>query len=158
MPPGHLRADLSLLRQGASLTREFGFRSLEGLTRIAELIEHSVYEARSLTRTADGVAFTLLNPPLRMGAFEEVRVQWDGQPLPLAAVAITLPGSAARRSAADLSRDAPVTIPIGERTTIHLDLPPPPPGPHHVRLELRSVAIPPRVWFEFTDTLREGAA
>ena len=158
MPPGHLRTDLSLLRQGASLAREFGFRSLEGLTRIAELIEHSVYEPRSLTRTAEGVAFTLLNPPLRMGAFEEVRVRFDGSLLPPEAVTLTVPGAGVPRSAAELSRATPVTIPIGQRTTVHLTLEAPAPGPHHVRLELRSVAIPPRVWFEFTDSLPEGPA
>ena len=158
MPPAHLRADLSLLRQGASLAREFGFRSLEGLTRIAELIEHSVYEPRSLTRTDEGVAFTLLNPPLRMGAFEEVRVLWDGRALPPESVTLAVPGTAARRSAADISRAEPVTIPVGQRTTVHLTLESPAPGSHHVRLELRSVAIPPRVWFEFSDTLPEEPA
>ncbi len=158
MPPGHLRTDLSLLRQGASLAREFGFRSLEGLTRIAELIERSVYEPRSLTRTAEGVVFTLLNPPLRMGAFERLSVLWDGRPVPPGSVTLALPGAGGRRSCAEISRAAPVTIPVGQRTTVHLALEPPAAGPHHVRLELRSVAIPPLVWFEFSDSLSEEAA
>lgn len=157
MPSGHLRADLSLLRQGVSLAWEFGVRSLEGLTRIAELIEHSVYEPRSLVRTPDGVAFTLLNPPLRMGAFSGLTVRWDGGTVPPAAVALALPGVRDPLPATRVGPTQPFTFPVGQRTTILLALGSPAAGRHRVRLELESVAIPPRVWFEFEDELRAEA-
>lgn len=133
---------------------EFGARSLEGLTRIAELIEHSVYEAGSLTRTAEGISFTLLNPPLRMGAFSEIRVLWDGSRLPPDDVSIVLVGGAAPIPSGAISPVRPLTVPVGQRTTVRMAMAPPAPGPHRVRLELRSVAIPPLVWFEFVDTPR----
>src|ERR1700686_1814169 len=67
--PLHFRLDVSLLRDGLSIGWQFGARSLEQLVRVAQFLEHCVYEPGTMSRTPDGVAFTLHNPPLRMGAF-----------------------------------------------------------------------------------------
>jgi hypothetical protein len=151
---GRLRGDLSLLRQGVQVAVGFGFRSLEGLADVAELVEQSVYEPRSLGRTADGFGFTLLNPPLRMGAFSSLRLRWDQRPIDPRSATISLAGDAPR-SLASIDPTSPVTLPVGRRTRFTVAIGQVARGRHHVRLELQSVAVPPKVWFEFSDELRE---
>jgi hypothetical protein len=150
-----LRADLALLRESVEVAVGFGLRSLEGLVDVAELIEQSVYEPRSLRRTAGGFQFTLLNPPLRMGAFSSVKLLWDGATVEPSLAAMELP-RAASRTLGSVTRADPITIPIGQRTAIAVQATNLARGRHHVRLELRSVAVPPLVWIEFTDELRDG--
>jgi hypothetical protein len=154
MPASHLRVDLSILRQGLSVGWEFGLRSLEDLGAFAELLQHSVYETGSLTRVPGGVGFVLLNPPLRMGAFSAIRIFLNGQRHPDDCVWIH-PGNVAQAiSLTELGPETPVVIPVGLRTRFLLaGNAPIPAGHHEVRLELQSVAIPPLVWFEFSDDL-----
>jgi hypothetical protein len=156
MRSGRLRGDLALLTQGIEVAVTLGVRSLEGLAGVAELIEHSVYEHRSLARTPDGLTFVLRNPPLRMGAFSSIRVLVDGIAIPPEATAFEM-GGLARVLMNTVDRDRPVTLPVGERTRVHLQCAPPVGDRVHLRLELQSVAIPPRVWFEFSDTVRGEA-
>jgi hypothetical protein len=153
-----LYGDLSLLRQGVEVAVGFGIRSLEGLAEVANLLEQSVYEPGSLARTPDGFAFTLLNPPLRMGAFSSVRILWNGHDVDPGIAAIRLPGLP-DRPLSGISVVAPVTIPVGSRTGFSVASREVARGRHHLRLELQSVAVPPRVWFEFSDemTEREGS-
>ena len=152
-----IRLDLSLVRQGVTIGYQFGVRSIEELGRIAELVERSVYERHSLTRTPEGLRFTLLNPPLRMGAFSSLGLLLDGVPLPPERSWVRT-GREDRRSFSSVDRDHPVTLPIGSRTTIEAEVSPSAnKGAIRVRLDLRSVAIPPRVWFEFTDEPHEAA-
>jgi len=151
MPRGHLRMDLSVVRQGLHLAREFGLRPLEELARVAELVEHSVYEAGSLRSGEDEIRFTLLNPPLRMGAFSRIGLAWDGVPIPPDRAWIRLPGAPGPSALSLVTVSSPVTIPIGERTEFGFSIAPVPAGAHAVRLELQSVAVPPLVWFDFTD-------
>jgi hypothetical protein len=66
---GFALLDLSLLRQGIRIGWEFGIQSIAELARVGELVERSVYEPSSLATAPGGIRFTLLNPPLRMGAF-----------------------------------------------------------------------------------------
>jgi hypothetical protein len=155
----HLRFNLSLFRQGVAVGFDFGPRSLEQLTRVAEFLERIVYERNSLRRTPDGVAFTLLNPPLRMGAFSSVRLYWDGVPVP-GNRAWLAPADRPHEVALDsIDRARPVAMGVGRRNRFRLALPRPPlPGTHHhVRVEMRSLAVPPLVWLQFADHLRPSA-
>jgi hypothetical protein len=152
---GRLRGDLALLTQGVEVAVGFGVRSLEGLADVAELLEHSVYEPRSLRRTSLGFAFTLLNPPLRMGAFSSIRLLWNDAVVDPDRVALSLPGGV-RRTLASIGRDAPVTLPVGQRAHLEVTANSVQTGRPHLRLELQSVAVPPLVWFEFSDDLNES--
>ncbi len=153
MASGHFRMDLAVVRQGLDVLFGFGLRPLEEMVTVAELLEHSVYEHGSLACDGPRATFVLLNPPLRMGAFHSATLLWDGAPVPSQGVRVRPGGSAETRAFSDLTRERPVTLPIGERTRFWVEGVPLDPGAHRVRLELFSVAIPPRVWFEFTDRL-----
>lgn len=154
----HFRADVGLLVQGLSIGWEFGLRPLEELARVGLLLEHSVYEPASLRRRPDGVGFVLRNPPLRMGAFRGLELLWDGRRVPASEAWIRPGGRGPRRPFDSVGAEAPVGIPVGERTEVGFVGPPPSPGPHSVRLELRSLAVPPLVWMFFKDHVRDGGA
>ncbi|HTP55263.1 MAG TPA: hypothetical protein VML53_01175 [Thermoplasmata archaeon] len=156
MSRGHFRADLGLVRQGVHLAWEYGTRPLEELTRLAELLEHSVYERGSLVASEGSVRFTLLNPPLRMGAFSRIGLAWDGIAVDASQVRIGTDPGGAVRTLASITRDAPATLPIGARSRFSFPVSGPVAGVHAVRLELHSAAIPPTVWLEFSD--RVGAS
>jgi hypothetical protein len=145
--------DLSLLRQGIGLGLDYGLHSLEELARLGAFLEHTVYESGSLRVEEGRAVFTLLNPPLRMGAFSGVRVLWDGSAIPPAEVVVAREGYP-KVEPSEIDRDHPFTIPVGSRTHFRLHAATPDPAHHRIRLELQSVAIPPKVWFEFTDILR----
>jgi hypothetical protein len=152
----HLRADLSLLKEGAEVAIGFGIRSLEGLGEVAEYLEHGVYEKGSRQSNRGAVTFTLRNPPLRMGAFRSVRASLDG--VWAAETSTVQPGgSPAPVPLGSIDRGHPVTLPIGLRTRFTLRGVDPTPRKGKVRLELVSVAIPPLVWYEFTDEIRREA-
>ena len=152
----HLRLELSLLRQGVSVGWEFGAQSLEELASVGEFLEHCVYEPSSLHRVPEGVAFTLRNPPLRMGAFSSVRVLWDHEAVPPGLVLLLREGEAVGRRLDEIDAHHPVAFSFGRRTSFRLGIGSPSRGDHHVRLELQSVAVPPLVWFEFTEPVVEG--
>lgn len=151
--------DVGLARQGIELGWDFGLQALAEMGRVAELVEHAVYAEGSLGRLPSDapwrLGFALRGPPLRVGAFSSIRLFWDGQEADPGRAAVRVIGQAPWRTLAALQPDAPVCLPVGERIEFAFD---PPgaesPGEHTVRLELRSVAIPPRVWFEFTDSLK----
>lgn len=155
MGHSHLRLDLAVLRQGLHLALDFGLQPVEELARIAELLEHSVYESGSLGSNGREVTFTLLNPPLRTGAFDAARIFWDGASTPVVGAWAAGPEEGPR-PLETVRRDSPLVVPVGRRTRFGF------PqrglaasGTRKVRLELHSVAIPPLVWFEFSDRLRE---
>lgn len=150
---------LSLLRQGLSVEREFGRHSLEALVSIAETIEDSVYERGSLTRTLNGFTFCLNNPPLRIGAFSSLRLILDETPIPAERVRFRGGPGHAWRELAEISRERSLDLGPGARIefAVGVPLPEDAKGPR-VRLELQSIAIPPLVWFEFTDTVHDEAA
>jgi hypothetical protein len=149
-------AMLSLARQTVALGFEFGTHSLEALLWVAETVENSVYEAGSLVREGDGIAFALLNPPLRTGAFQSVRLSLDGQLVDPSRLRLRPGPGRPWQSAASISRETPFTIRPGQRTEVAGGTGPPVDGrPMDVRLELESVAIPPLVWLEFRDIVRE---
>jgi hypothetical protein len=152
----HLRLDVSLLKDGLTIGWQFGTRSLEQLVRVAQFLEHCVYEPGTLSRTPDGVAFTLHNPPLRMGAFSAVRLYWDGSPVPSSGARVLLEGETEGRSLQEIDAARPLTFVSGRRTEFRMVVPPPAPGDHRVRLELQSLAVPPLVWFEFHDPVAGG--
>ena len=150
-----LRGDLSLVAQGIEVAAGFGVRSLEGLVSVAELLEHSVYEPASLHTVPGGVSFVLRNPPLRMGAFSALRLLWNGSPVPPGACTVLAPPEARPRRFSEIDRSAPITLPIGRRSRFFAGVVPGE-GSQRVRLELQSVAIPPKVWLEFSDEVRPG--
>ncbi len=153
-----LGAILSLVRQGLALEIGFGTRSVEALTWIAEAVEESVYVAGSLVQTAEGVQLTLANPPLRLGAFRRLRATIDGHPVPPERLRFRTASAAAWRAAASLSEADPLVLLPGRPTVIAADGVPGPTGRTvRVRLELESVAIPPLVWIELSDEVREVA-
>ena len=154
MRTGRIVGDLALLEQGVEVAVGFGLRSLEGLVDVAELLEQSVYEPRSLRRTPAGFQFTLLNPPLRMGAFSSVRLIWNGAAIGATDVTIALPGEPPR-GLDSIAPEHPVTLPVGRRTRFAVVSGNVPSGRQQLRLELQSVAVPPKVWFEFSDEIRE---
>ncbi len=141
---------LSLLRQGIALEVGYGTHSIEALLWVAESIEQGIYARGSLHRTAAGVGFRLDNPPLRIGAFDGLRVTVGGRTVEPTAVRLRPGEGGGWRDASSISRAAPLELLPGRPTELELDVAPPP-GPIAVRLELVNVAIPPRVWIEFED-------
>jgi hypothetical protein len=151
----HLGTALSLVRQGLTVGREFGVHSLEALLWVAETVEESVYAPKSLIRTSTGLSFVLANPPLRMGAFSSLRLWLDGVQVPPAQARVRSGAVGAWRTAAEIGRSAPLELRPGAPTEVAIDgAPSGTERPVTVRLELESVAIPPLVWFEFTEVPR----
>lgn len=146
-----LGGDLRLLRGGVRIALDFGVHTVEGLALTAELLSRDVYEAHSFRRTPSGLRFVLRNPPLRMGAFSGLTLHVDGVPVPPER-AVVRPGSegdGVRLS--DIDAEHPVVLPIGVRTEFRWEATPLSGRTHRVRLDLQSVAIPPKVWLEFVD-------
>lgn len=159
MRHGALFGDLSALREGLSIGWAFGLGSLEELARNALELEYGIYREGSLARRPDGVAFELTNPPLRLGAFSQLRVFWDGFSLDPAKVRVATDRHPEPRAVATLSRSEPLELGVGEGSRFELALDPPPSAGHHrVRLEWTSSAIPPLVWMEFVDELSDAGA
>jgi hypothetical protein len=151
------RGDVGIIRQGISVVREFGLRSAERLAYVADFLERSVYAPKSLRVVQDGVGFTLLNPPLRVGAFSSLRVAWDGAIHPPDRAFVRAEGHSIDRALADIDVDRPVELRPGERVDIRLTGISVDSRQHRVRLELQNIAVPPLVWFEFEDTISEPA-
>jgi len=151
-----LAVDFALLWEGVEIGEEFGFLSLEALARVGRFLEHAFYEPASLTYSPEGLSFALRNPPLRMGAFSQIRIFLDRIEVDLARASIRSEGSAEPTRLDQVDRDHPVVIPVGVISRFTLQGPALGPGPHTIRLELQSVAIPPLVWMEITDVVREG--
>ncbi|MFZ0831310.1 MAG: hypothetical protein WCB18_07325 [Thermoplasmata archaeon] len=149
----HLHGDVGLLRETVSLLREFGLHSAERLAQVAEFLEKSVYAPRSLHAVPGGVGFTLLNPPLRVGAFSSIRVAWDGELLPPERVFVRTEGHAVERPLSDIVLARPIELRPGQRIEFRLDGVPEDSAHHRVRLELQNIAVPPLVWFEFSDPI-----
>ncbi|MGI0054542.1 MAG: hypothetical protein ACREB9_02085 [Thermoplasmata archaeon] len=146
---------LSLVRQGFSLEREFGARTIEELVSLAELVEESVYARGSLEGSTGGLNFRLLNPPLRTGAFASLRIVLDGIPIAEERIRVRSGDGAAWRTATEIDRDRPLEMRPGQPTEVRIDGARPSPGSEvHLRLELQSIAIPPLVWLEITDVVR----
>lgn len=141
---------LALLRQGLAVELEFGTHSLEALLGVAETVERSVLDPDSLVRTAEGLEFTLANPPLRLGAFHAARVLLDGAAVPSDRLRLRVGEPGPWRTATSLSEVAPLVLLPGVPTRFAVDGARPAAGRRlAVRLELESVAIPPKVWVEF---------
>lgn len=153
---GLIRGDIGLLRQGISVVSEFGLRSAGRLAYVADFLERSVYAPKSLRTVPEGVGFTLLNPPLRVGAFSSVRVAWDGTFLPSGRAFVRGEGHAIDRALADIDGHRPIELRPGERVDFRLTGVPVVSGLHRIRLELQNIAVPPLVWFEFADTIDES--
>jgi hypothetical protein len=152
---GHrLGVDLGLLRAGLEIGRGFGLHSLEEMARIALYLESAVYDRGSLRHVPDGIAFALHSPPLRMGAFQRASLMWDGELLPLADCTARPADRPAPARFDAIDRAHPLVLPVGGRIEFAARMPPPDAGPHTIRVELESVAIPPVVWFQVTDHLR----
>lgn len=148
---------LSLLRQAFSLETEFGTRSIEALLWIAETVEESVYEAGSLACSSEGIVFNLVNPPLRVGAFGAVRLQVDGAPVDPSRLRLRSGPGTPWTTADRITPDSPWLLVPGGRTEFAADGPAPRIGRAvRLRLEWESLAIPPLVWFEFSDVARPG--
>jgi len=148
---------LSLLRQGLTLGVQFGTHSIEALLWVAETVEEGVYEAHSLRRTAEGIAFALDNPPLRVGAFTSLQLRVDDAPVPGDRVRLRAGPGSPWRTAAAITPEASLPLAPGNRTEFEVvgtfgrgsD-------PITVRLELHTPAIPPLVWFEFNESPTEA--
>ncbi|MCI4337177.1 MAG: hypothetical protein L3K17_08335, partial [Thermoplasmata archaeon] len=134
-----------------------GLKPFEQMTRVVDLLEHSVYEHGSLRLEGDRISFTLRNPPLRTGAFESIRLLWDGTVVAPATASLAA-GSQSPQYLGSISRNAPISLPVGRRSVFSFPRIGEINGEHAVRLELQSVAIPPRVWFEFSDHVQLPAA
>jgi hypothetical protein len=148
---------MSAVRQGLTLNVEFGSHSIEALIWVAETVEEGVYEPHSLSRTEDGLTFALDNPPLRVGAFTSVRLLVDSREIPAERVRFRRDAGSPWRSADTVAPGHPWELAPGVRTEFWVA------GafaegsePISVRLELRTPAIPPRVWFEFTESPGTG--
>jgi hypothetical protein len=148
--------DLGLLRDGLRIGHEYGFRSLEELARTGVFLQSVVYEAHSLHAIPGGVAFALHNPPLRMGAFSRLSLRWDEREVPLDACTVRPQAAPNAVRFSEIGPQSPVVFPVGERIAFTAGVGSPTHGAHTVRLELRSLAIPPVVWFRLTDHLHPG--
>lgn len=149
-----IAVDFSLIWEGLEIGEEFGLPSLEELARVGRFLEHAFYEPGSLALGPDGVTFRLRNPPLRMGAFSRVRVRFDGTEVDGERAWVQPDGAPSPLRLNQIDREHPIALPIGRPTRFLLEIPTPVDGPHTVRLELHSVAIPPLVWAEITDVVR----
>jgi hypothetical protein len=150
----HLGSDLSLVADGLRIGKQYGFHSLEVMAVIAWYLERSIYERGSLRTIPGGIAFDLRNPPLRMGAFRSVSLAWDGEPVPSSACA-AYPSDRPEPVPFDsITADVPLELRPGNHVEFTANVGVPSAGPHHIRLELRSLAIPPTVWFEVMDHVR----
>ncbi|MGA9838994.1 MAG: hypothetical protein WBF81_07145 [Thermoplasmata archaeon] len=148
---------LSLVRQGLTLSVQFGPHSVEALLWVAETIEEGVYEAGSLRRTAEGIAFALDNPLLRVGAFASLAVRVNGEPVSGARVRFRPGAGTPWRTAESVTSGSSFSLAPGDRTEVEVDGRFGRPGdPVTVRIELRTPAIPPRVWLEFTETATDA--
>ncbi len=149
MTGSRLGEAVSLLRQGVEIELRFGTHSLAAMAELAETVEASVYVPRSLVARPGGLAFSLANPPLRVGAFREVRVRVDGVPVPSPAVRIRWPGARDGTRASEVTAGAPLRLRAGDPTDWEVDGVERRVGdPVVVRVELVSLAIPPLVWLE----------
>jgi len=156
VPNRGLGAWLSLVHQAVSLEVRYGRHALGALADIAETVEESVYEAGSLARTERGLAFALANPPLRAGAFTAVRLALNGIPVPSDSLGLRPGAGRPWTLASSVSLASPFEFHPGRRTEIRVEpMPGAIAGTVRVRLELVSKAIPPLVWLEFHDALRE---
>jgi hypothetical protein len=142
------------LRDGLSIGWAFGLGSLEELARSAVQLERGIYREGSLVRTPSGVDVVLWNPPLRIGAFREVRVYWDTVQVDPARGRVATERRPAPRPLSSVTASDPLELAVGEGSRYELDLEPRPgPGTHRVRIEWSSVAIPPLVWLDVRDEL-----
>lgn len=150
-----LRIDLSLFRQGIVIGSEFGAHALGSMVRVAEFLETSIYKRGSLRALGNGrFGFTLVNPPMRLGAFSWARLSWNGTALDPTLSTVGQPGQP-HRSFEVLNRSDPLVLGIGEPMNFEGPLADGRPGEKGtVTLELQNVAIPPKVWIRFTDELR----
>jgi hypothetical protein len=159
VPAHRVEALLGLARQGIGIGVEFGPHALEAMAWVGLTVERSVYQPDSFLRTPTGLQFVLANPPLRTGAFAELRVGLDGRPPTATALRWRGLSETGWHAGTDVSRNHPLEFRPGEPLVFEVDAPPAEePVPVRVRVELRSVAIPPLVWFEFTDTPRPPSA
>ncbi len=144
------------MRQGIEIAAEFGTHSIEAMTWVALTVEASVYEPGSLVRTPTGLRFVLANPPLRTGAFASCRIGVDGRPpTPTGTRFRAPPGTGPWRRAEEISAVDPLHFRPGEPIEFETPLPKDSPdGQRTVRIELVCPAIPPLVWFEFTEMPR----
>jgi hypothetical protein len=133
---------------------EFGTQTLQTLARIAQAVEESVYVKGSLVRTPTGLGFRLANPPLRIGAFSQIRVFLNGTPIAGPQTHLRVGPDGPWRSADTVSATAPLELQAGTSMDIALDGPVPD-GPLTLRLELQNVAIRPLVWCELRESARE---
>ncbi|HLM91032.1 MAG TPA: hypothetical protein VK424_03140 [Thermoplasmata archaeon] len=156
MPRHRVEALLGLARQGLEIAAEFGTHSIEAMIWVALTVEASVYQPGSFVRTPTGVRFILANPPLRTGAFAACRVGVDGRAPTATGVRFRAsPGEGAWSSADEVSEDRPLHFRPGDPVEFEAECTDDGrSGPRTVRLELECPAIPPLVWFEFTDTPR----
>ncbi len=157
MPRHRVEALIRLLRQGLAVEGQFGVHPIEAMAWVALTVEESVYQPASFVRTPTGIAFTLANPPLRTGAFSAVRVGLGRRPPSAQGVRVRSPPNAPWREATTLTSADPIHLRPGDPVEFEVDGPPEGGGgPWTVRLEFQSVAIPPLVWLEFTDTPRSS--
>ena len=143
-----LQLPVELLSDGLTLTWDFGLASLTELARTATLAGLNVLESGSVKSEPDGVVFTLLNPPLRIGASKSLRVFWDRAPVPAERVRVEVRGDPPGVRLSEVSATRPLTIPVGHRTDFHLQVPAHEEGKHRLRLELDPLAIPPMLYWE----------
>jgi hypothetical protein len=157
VPEYRLRSILSLARQGLSLAMAFGVQSIASLIFVARTVEESVFMPRSFVRTPSGFRFALANPPLRTGGFSSLRLFVDGTALPPEHVRLRPGPDQAWRTSSSLGSDQPLELQAGTHTEFEADCSLGPKlRPVTVRLELQNVAIPPLVWLEFRQVLREA--
>ena len=159
MRASRLGSIVDLLREGLALEVGFGTHSVEALLWVAETVEEAVYAPGSLTLSESVLTFRLTNPPLRVGAFSGLRVSVDGRPADPARLRFRSGAGTPWRRASSLSRETPLELVPGRPVEFAIeDAVPIVPRRASVRLELDSVAIPPLVWVEFSDEVRQGPA
>ena len=146
--------DLGLVVEGLRIGKEFGLGSLEEMAGVAWFLERSIYERGSLRETRDGMEFALRNPPLRMGAFEQVSLVRDERHVPPDQAFVHPADRSGPIPFSSVTRTNPIALRPGVRTVFSGAVGPIAPGPHTARIELRCTAIPPPVWFQITDRPR----
>jgi hypothetical protein len=99
-------------------------------------IARQFYVAGSLRNTDTGFQLQAHNP-LGQGTLIGVgRIAVDGSEIPAHAVTALKEGDPLPVRAADLSRQNPIPVNVGDRVTLSVEGPPLPPGEHRLEVEL----------------------
>jgi hypothetical protein len=122
---------------------------------IPGFIARQFYVAGSLRNTDTGFQLQAQNP-MGQGTLVGVgRIRVDESDIPAHAVTAMRDGDPEPVRAADVSRENPISVNVGDRVTLRVVGPPLPPGDHRLEVELFELNLG-RLTFSLTDRVAAG--